>query len=403
MSLINKMLQDLEQRHAEEGAGQLPPAVRATPTPQRRTPWPMLAALCFILLCALAAWMALRPRAIEPAAPPQGRAAPAAAAPMPAAAAAPAAAAVVPAAAPPSGLNLKVDDDLSMAPLEQTPAATVAPAGQARQENEAPEMQERAPQTQARHRAEPAQERSAQQGNAQDRPPQKTPAAALRPVHPEPKAQPDTAQKSATAEQPIALNKQVKEWTPQQKAENDYRQATTLIQQGRVQEASALLEQVLQTDPSNAGARQTLIALMLDARRRDDAMRLAQQGLALDGRQTNFAMILARLQLDKGDQKAAIATLQRSLPAAGGNAEYQAFLAALMQREGRHAEAIDLYEAALDREPQNGVWWMGLGISLQADNRPQPAREAFMHARETASLSPALQAFVEQKIRQLSH
>jgi MSHA biogenesis protein MshN len=122
----------------------------------------------------------------------------------------------------------------------------------------------------------------------------------------------------------------------------------------------------------------------------------------LDMRQTNFAMILARLQLDKGDQKAAIATLQRSLPASGSNAEYQAFLAALMQREGRHADAINLYEAALDKDPGNGVWWMGLGISLQADNRLQPAREAFMHARETASLSSELQAFVEQKIRQLS-
>ena len=112
-------------------------------------------------------------------------------------------------------------------------------------------------------------------------------------------------------------------------------------------------------------------------------------------------MIVARLQVEKGDQQAAITTLQRSLPYALERAEYRAFLAALLQREGRHKEAIEHYLAAVRKTPQSGLWWMGLGISMQADSRDAEAREAFTHARETQSLSPELQAFVDQKLKQL--
>lgn len=401
MSLINKMLQDLEQRHAEGAAGGLPPQVRATPAPQHRMPWMTIVVLLVISLCVLAAWIWLRPVAAKRSAVPV----PAVLVP---------AASVVPASAPmpvaPPSLALKVDDDLSISSIAQIPPAAetrsstttvpLAEAEPAAKDEEAREMRRREQEeADARRRSEPAQGKKAQDKLAQN----KSGSVPQR-ARPDSRPIPDVAPvKNAVDKQSLGLTKQVKDWTPQQKAENEFRRATTLIQQGRAQEASALLEHALQDDATHVGARQTLIALMLNAKRRDDAMRLARQGLELDARQINFAMILARLQLDKGDQKAAIATLQRSLPSAGNSAEYQAFLAALMQRDGRHADAINLYEAALDKEPQSGVWWMGLGISLQADNRPQPAREAFIHARETASLSPELQAFVEQKIRQLSH
>ena len=51
--------------------------------------------------------------------------------------------------------------------------------------------------------------------------------------------------------------------------------------------------------------------------------------------------------------------------------------------------------------PQAGVWWMGLGISLEADGRGAEARDALQRAKATGTLSPELAAFVEQKLRQL--
>jgi MSHA biogenesis protein MshN len=44
---------------------------------------------------------------------------------------------------------------------------------------------------------------------------------------------------------------------------------------------------------------------------------------------------------------------------------------------------------------------MGLGISLQAESRKDEALDIYKRAIETRSLSPELQAFVEQKIKEI--
>jgi MSHA biogenesis protein MshN len=112
-------------------------------------------------------------------------------------------------------------------------------------------------------------------------------------------------------------------------------------------------------------------------------------------------MTLARLQAERGDTARAIATLQAGLEHAQGNAEYAAFLAALLQREGRHEEAIAQFQGALRQRPGAGVWWLGLGISLQAANQAAAAREAYRRANAAGNLHPELAAFADQRLKQL--
>jgi MSHA biogenesis protein MshN len=107
------------------------------------------------------------------------------------------------------------------------------------------------------------------------------------------------------------------------------------------------------------------------------------------------------LQTERGDLPAAASTLQTTLPAAADKAEYRALYAAVLQRAGRHAEATEHYAAALKLTPGNGVWWMGLGISLEAEGRIAEARQAFQSARAGGNLAPELAAYVEQRLREL--
>jgi MSHA biogenesis protein MshN len=206
---------------------------------------------------------------------------------------------------------------------------------------------------------------------------------------------------SASPVAPLGLNKQIKELTPQQRSDNEYRKALSLIQQGMSTEAMNGLEQALQLDPQHAAARQTLIGQLLENKRQDEALRIARAGLSMDLAQPGLAMIAARLQLEKGGLRPAIETLEKTLPNAADREDYQSFLAALLQRDGRHKEAVEHYLIALQKAPQNGVWWMGLGISFQGDHRPAEAQEAFSKAKATNTLSPELLAFVESKLRQL--
>lgn len=192
-----------------------------------------------------------------------------------------------------------------------------------------------------------------------------------------------------------------REMTPVQRAENEYRRALDSLQEGRVAEAVASLQQALVIAPRHQAARETLIRLLLENNRQEEATRQMELGLGLDANQPALAMVLARLQVEKGGP--AIETLTRTLPFAASNGEYQAFLAALLQRAQRNQEAAEHYRLALRGAPQNGVWWMGLGISLQADQHLPEARDAFERAKATGALTPELQIFVERRLQQLAH
>ncbi|MGB7480000.1 MAG: tetratricopeptide repeat protein, partial [Burkholderiaceae bacterium] len=218
------------------------------------------------------------------------------------------------------------------------------------------------------------------------------------PAAPAPLAAAARSEQAAPAPAPV---KDIQPLTPQQQAENAYRRGLRALQRGDAGDAQAALEQALAADPHHAAARQTLAGLLLDEKRPQAAVDLLQAGLRLDPAQTGMAMILARIQVEQGATGAALDTLQRSLPDATERADYQAFLAALLQRQQRHAEAIEHYRLALRQAPANGVWWMGLGISLRDAGRTTEARDAFTQAAAGNALSPQLRAFVEQQLQQL--
>ncbi|MYN30023.1 tetratricopeptide repeat protein [Duganella sp. CY42W] len=192
----------------------------------------------------------------------------------------------------------------------------------------------------------------------------------------------------------------LRELTPKQASENSYRRALVALQEGRVSAALADLDKAVELDPRNDAARQTYVSLLLENRRTDDAIRQLRLALGIEPRQPGLAMVLARLQLEKGGP--ALDTLLKTLPYATANADYQAFLAGVLQRDQRHAEAAQHYRDALAISPSNAIWWMGLGISLQADQHLPEAREAYTRARGNAGLTPELKAFVDKKIEQLS-
>ena len=195
------------------------------------------------------------------------------------------------------------------------------------------------------------------------------------------------------------VNKKVKSLSVQQQADNEFRRANGLMQQGRNDEALAGYESALQLDAGHESARQALAVLLLQNKRYGDAERVLQEGLKLDIKNSVFAMLLARIQVDRDASWSALLVLQKTLPYAERQPDYQAFVAALLQRLNRHKESVTHYQIALQLSPNSGVWWMGLGISLRALQRDEEARVAFKHALESHTLNADLQTFVTQQLK----
>ena len=55
--------------------------------------------------------------------------------------------------------------------------------------------------------------------------------------------------------------------------------------------------------------------------------------------------------------------------------------------------------AALRVAPGSGVWWVGLGISQEAQQRAAEAADSFRRAKDTGNLSTELAGFVERKLK----
>ena len=185
------------------------------------------------------------------------------------------------------------------------------------------------------------------------------------------------------------------------RAESEFRRAVNLVNQGRIAEGMDGFRRALEIDPGHEAARQTLVALLLETKRVAEAAASLQEGLALNTGNTGFAMLLARIMVESNDIPTALIVLQRHAAPADRNPDFHAFAAALYQRLDRHEQAIDQYQMALGLAPSAGVWWLGLGISFQAVERRKDAREAFTHAKSAGNLAPDLLAFVEQRLRQL--
>ena len=205
---------------------------------------------------------------------------------------------------------------------------------------------------------------------------------------------------SATAARP-AIRKQDHPPTARDLAENEYRKASDLLQVGRLADAQGAFQAALNFLPEHHGARQGLVGLLLKAGQFAEAERLLQEGVRLAPEQSGFTVTLARLQVDRGDNAQAITTMQDGLRYAQGNPDYAAFLAALLQRQGRHDEAVEQFRSALRAKPAVGVWWIGLGMSLQALKHNAEAQDAYRRARASSNLHPELAAFAEQRLKQL--
>ncbi|OYY50765.1 MAG: hypothetical protein B7X95_02680 [Methylophilaceae bacterium 17-44-8] len=208
---------------------------------------------------------------------------------------------------------------------------------------------------------------------------------------------PSKAPSTRSAEPKVNVNKTM---SPEQKATHMYQQAIAYLQQGRVAEAQDQLKTTIDAYPHHDDARQTLVGLLVDNKRHDEAMQVLKTGLKLTPNHTGYAQALARLQLDAGMLDQALATLESHRGGASQPQEYHALMAILLQKLGQHGPAITYYQQALSQGVSAPAWLIGLGVSLQAEGRALEAKQAYQQA-QSSQLSPELALFVSQRLKQV--
>jgi len=364
VSVINKMLQDLDRRQALGSAAETH-VVRAPTAKSGGHEW--FWRILVVLLAVALAWMGwvaiqLLPRkplvtelAFQAAAEAQSRAA---AKPAPTPAPAPAAAIAVPAQPAPVEEPKPAGDALRLALQLETP------------------VQDRAP--------EPAN-------------PEPPVSAKPKPQTVQPQAAPRQA---AAAPAKGTVDRRERTRSATDNANAHFRRAALLLNHGRVSEAEGELLAALRADPAHVAARQAYVALLLEQQRVGVAHRLLQEGLAINPEQSAFALALARLYTGQRDYAAALGVLDRA-GSANASADFQAMRAAVLQRLGRHAEAVEAYQNALRGGAQPATTWVGLGISLEGLGRRSEAALAYRRALAEGPIAAEARDYAESRARAL--
>ena len=197
----------------------------------------------------------------------------------------------------------------------------------------------------------------------------------------------------------VAIEKTAPASSPAERLDAAFRHAAAAAGEGRQDDAIGALQQILRQDELHVAARQLLVRLLIESGRQGEAIAVLQEGLRGQPARIVWAMTLARLQVERGESAAAAETLRNSLPAAASSPDYFGFTAHVEQRLGHHREAASLYEQAARLAPNDGRWWLGLGLAQEAEGRKDQASAAFERARRGVNLSDELRALAERKLR----
>ncbi|MFQ2778332.1 tetratricopeptide repeat protein [Aeromonas caviae] len=181
------------------------------------------------------------------------------------------------------------------------------------------------------------------------------------------------------------------------------RKATTAMAKGRMEEAQDGYYEVLAHDPHNQGAREQLAGLLYGAGRLTEAAQVLEEGLRLDPAQADLRLLLARVAISGGDRQKALDWLTGYQPDIASNLDYYATWAGLAQELGQPVQASEMYVRLLRQQPDQGRWWLGLGVAEDGQGHRQRALDAYRNAQLHGNLGEASTQWLEQRIGQLTH
>ena len=202
---------------------------------------------------------------------------------------------------------------------------------------------------------------------------------------------------------PIKLKKTHRPLNSKQLAEIAYNKGYKLLQQGRMHQGKQFLREALSLYVPHIKAREMLAGIHIKSGHFINAAELLKEGIGVVPDYPLFAQLYARVLLEQKNPQLAIEVLNRGSSSTTMNAtpDYFALLAATYQRVKNHEKAIGIYLQLVKARPNTGIWWLGLGVSLEKMGKGKEALDAYRRAQNTGSLKSGLMKFTNNRVTAL--
>jgi len=194
------------------------------------------------------------------------------------------------------------------------------------------------------------------------------------------------------------VRKKVIPLTAYQQAEAYYLEANqSLLDPAK---ALSLWERATLLAPEHHASRQALVDQLMSAGRLVEAEGYISQALKLFPNYPIYHQRLAQIRVSQGDHRGAVALIEEAIGQGVSSAELYAYIATLYQRDRKFEQSIENYQRALTLKPDNGTWWMGLGITYEQSGQFSESLSAYRQALNSGTLSKKLKNYVEGQIAQ---
>jgi len=194
------------------------------------------------------------------------------------------------------------------------------------------------------------------------------------------------------------VEKRVHELSNPQLAQQTYAAALRLIRDKDYRKAEEYLNSALKFDARHKDARETLAGMLISQQRNDVAITLLSDGIQAMPDYFRFRELLAQLYLTIDNQDDALDLIEDTPRKYRDSAEYHSTLAAVQQSIGEYRKAIKSYTLAIEFQPNEGRWWLGIGLSHEFEEQYAEAEKAYTRAAEIGKFSPDVRKYIQDRL-----
>jgi len=184
----------------------------------------------------------------------------------------------------------------------------------------------------------------------------------------------------------------------EQQVEQQYQNAIELLSNNQTDEAVKSLYGITSDFPNYLPARVTLVKILFQNNQLQEANRVLNQGLVQSSSYVPFVKLKAHILVKQGKTNEALKVLEEAAPSIREDPDYYAFIAALYQQKGQYLIAARLYDQLVKIRPERGMWWAGLGIALDSAGKKNAAAEAYQNALQGDDVSPQMRAYIQSRM-----
>lgn len=225
------------------------------------------------------------------------------------------------------------------------------------------------------------------------------PVAAQPETKPEPEQEPKPESKTEPEEPVGSFSKRSVTLTPEQIAEQAIDRARDAQQKGLFTDAAEYFQDALEAQPDWHNARKEWAALEYGQGHLSKALRITRDGLNQFPDAHSLRLLAANILQREGESQVALNLLLQRQPDGKGFTNYYQLQAELAQQLHNSEAMQQAYRALIQAEPQQGRWYLGLALALR-DSQPKQALAAFEQAATKITHQQTL-TFIAQQIQRL--